>query len=624
MREIKPLVSVLVPVYNVSKYLRQCLDSLVEQTLKEIEIVCVNDGSTDSSLQILNEYAQSDKRIVIVNKPNGGLPSARNAGLDVAKGKYVAFVDGDDYVDADMFRRMYNAARINSADIVVCGGHPFPNEDKAPVWLKDVLSPRDIVYKTGGAEALFIERGSKPFLWRDMIRKELIDKNNFRLDESIIVGEDQAFQFKVFPSAKNITFISDKLYYYRYSRPESIMNEPQYKDYGARILKHVNMIDSIAASWKQELSGHDNAVRFFEWCIDFLYWDIIRVSAVDRVEIARRFCKTLIGIGYYDYYKDYSWNTRNHFDYMYGLTTYKADPPLVSIVAIMGRNSEYMAEFLDSVLSQSEKRIEVLLYENVSDDATKNIVRERLNRDNRICVRLGEWQPVSKKYNDAIQTAKGKYICFLNTFDYIQDSDWLKKSIECFNDPEISLVGYREGFSGKNYVKNCQNGYYRQFLYRIDKIRENNIRFKDFALLTGSVFFTKYCLVSDYAFFISKFMMKGKTFKRQSIYADEAKLIMRAFVWLLQTAKENNLMLLAERVTDLLNSENYVRLITDATYGFYLDKSSVSNPREDFHSELFSLLVKANSLARLDKNDKSVLRTLAVFISKRHKFLEKI
>lgn len=624
MRENKPVVSVLVPVYNVSKYLRQCLDSLVGQTLKEIEIVCVNDGSTDSSLQILNEYAKSDKRIVIVNKPNGGLPSARNAGLDVAKGKYVAFVDGDDYVDADMFRRMYNAARINSADIVVCGGHPFPNEDKAPVWLKDVLSPRDIVYKTGGAEALFIERGAKPFLWRDMIRKELIDKNNFRLDESIIVGEDQAFQFKVFPVAQNITFISDKLYYYRYSRPESIMNEPQYKDYGARILKHVNMIDSIAASWKHELTGHDNAVRFFEWCIDFLYWDIIRVSAVDRVEIARRFCKTLIDIGYYDYYKDYSWNTRNHFDYMYGLTTYKADPPLVSIVAIMGRNSEYMAEFLDSVLSQSEKRLEVLLYENVSDDATKNIVRERLNRDNRICVRLGEWQPVSKKYNDAIQTAKGKYICFLNTFDYIQDSDWLKKSIECFNDPEISLVGYSEGFSGKNYVENCQNGYYRQFLYRIDKIRENNIRFKDFALLTGSVFFTKYCLVSDYAFFISKFMMKGKTFKRQSIYADEAKLIMRAFVWLLQTAKDNDLALLAERVTDLLNSENYIRLITDATYGFYIDKSSVNNPREDFHSELFSLLVKANSLASFGKNDKAVLRTLAVFILKRHKFLEKI
>lgn len=161
-------------------------------------------------------------------------------------------------------------------------------------------------------------------------------------------------------------------------------------------------------------------------------------------------------------------------------------------------------------------------------------------------------------------------------------------------------------------------------MYRIDKIRKNNIRFKDFALLTGSVFFTKYCLASDYAYFIPKFMMKGKTFKRQSIYADEAKLIMRAFVWLLQVANDNNLALLAERIADLLNSENYIRLITDATYGFYIDKSSVNNPREDFHSELLLLLLKANSLALVKNNDEAVLRTLAIFIAKRHKFLEKI
>ena len=242
---IKPIVSILVPVYNVSKYLRQCLDSLVNQTLSDIEIICVNDGSTDESGKILQEYAAVDSRIVVVNKANGGLPSARNAGLDVARGKYVGFVDGDDYVDSDMYRKMYNAAIANNADIVVCGGHLFPKEEKASQWLKDVLSPRDITYRAGGEEALYSERGAKPFLWRDLIKKQLIDEHNFRLDESIVVGEDQAFQFKVFPAAKRVTFISDKLYYYRYSRPESIMNEPQYKDYGARISKHVNMMASI-------------------------------------------------------------------------------------------------------------------------------------------------------------------------------------------------------------------------------------------------------------------------------------------------------------------------------------------------------------------------------------------
>lgn len=624
MKSIKPVVSVLVPVYNVSKYLRQCLDSLVNQTLKDIEIVCVNDGSTDSSAAILEEYAAADERIVIVNKPNGGLPSARNAGLDVARGKYIGFVDGDDFADPDMYRKMYNAARADGADIVVCGGHPFPEEEKAPAWLKDTLSPRDISYRSGGIDTLFTERGAKPFLWRDLVRRELVEKNNFRLDEDIVVGEDQAFQFKIFSAAKRVTFISDKLYNYRYSRPESIMNESQYKDYGARILKHVRMIESIVGSWKKELSLKDSAVRFYEWAVDFIYWDIIRVSAVDRVNIAEQFCGLLVNSGYYLYNKEYSWNTRKHFEYMYSLISYKAEEPVVSVVAVMGKCSEYIDIFLDSVLAQSEKRVEILLYENDSDDATKSAVREYMAKEPRICVRLGEWQPISEKYNDAIQTAKGKYICFLNTFDYIQDPDWLKNAIVAFKDDAVDLAGYKEGFSGKSYVENCQNGCYRQFLYRIEKIRSRKLKFEDYSLLTGSVFFTKYCLDSNYAYFIPKFMMRGNSFKRTAIYADEAKLVMRAFVWLLQTAKDNDLKELACKVTELLNSENYIRLITDATYGFYLDKSSIDNPKKDFNSEILSLLLQANEVASLHGEDKALLRTLSMFIAKRHLFLENI
>ena len=111
MKKFQPAVSVLVAVYNVSTYLRQCLDSLKNQTLKDIEIICVNDGSTDSSLQILEEYAAKDDRIKLVNKINGGLPSARNAGLEIARGEYICFVDGDDFVDIRMYQKMYRVAK---------------------------------------------------------------------------------------------------------------------------------------------------------------------------------------------------------------------------------------------------------------------------------------------------------------------------------------------------------------------------------------------------------------------------------------------------------------------------------------------------------------------------------
>lgn len=624
MKITKPAVSILVPVYNVAKYLRQCLDSLVNQTLEDIEIICVNDGSTDDSLAILNEYASVDSRIMVVDKPNGGLPSARNAGLNAANGKFVGFVDGDDFVDVNMYKKMYTAAMSNGADIVVCGGHPFPKEENAPVWLKESLSPQDIVYKNGGEAALYMERGAKPFLWRDLIKKDLIDRNNFRLDENIVVGEDQAFQFKVFPAAQKVAFISDKLYYYRYSRPESIMNEPMYKDYGARVMKHVEMIASIAANMK--FSAKESAIRFFEWSISFIYWDIIRVSGTERLHIAKRFCKLLSDIGYFNYVKDYTWETRGYFDYLYNMrgTTHNINP-IISMVLVIGSCGEYLRTCLDSLLAQYDADFEILVYDNNTDDTTKKIVFEYLRNDPRICVRMGEWAPVCQKYNDAITTAKGRYIAFISAYDYIKRSDWLNSVVNIMEqDESISLIGYKEGVYGKSDIGFCQTADYHQFVYRVDKIRQYNLRFEDYALLTGSVFFTKYCLVSEQAYFLPKFIMKGQSLRRQSIYADEAKLIMRAFVWLLQKSKECGLNSLALRLTDLLNSENYVRLITDATYGFYLDKSSLVNPKEDYHTEIFSLLVKANELAVLHDNDKALLRTLAVFIDKRHRFLDAI
>ena len=100
-------VSVLIPVYNTEAYLRKCLDSITNQTLQDLEIICVDDGSTDGSADILREYRRRDSRIRIVTKRNGGLPSARNAGLDAASGEYVGFVDSDDWIEPDMFRRLY-------------------------------------------------------------------------------------------------------------------------------------------------------------------------------------------------------------------------------------------------------------------------------------------------------------------------------------------------------------------------------------------------------------------------------------------------------------------------------------------------------------------------------------
>lgn len=114
-------VSIIVPVYNVEKYLRKCLDSLINQTLKNIEIICINDGSTDKSLEILEEYKNRDSRIILLNQENSGQSIARNNGIKKATGEYIGFVDPDDWVDLDYYEKLYNTANTNDADIAVGG-----------------------------------------------------------------------------------------------------------------------------------------------------------------------------------------------------------------------------------------------------------------------------------------------------------------------------------------------------------------------------------------------------------------------------------------------------------------------------------------------------------------------
>ena len=113
-------VSVIIPVYNTSNFLERCLNSLVHQTLKEIEIICVNDGSTDNSLEILNSYKQKDERFVIINQQNHGQGHARNQALKIAQGEFIGFVDSDDWVDLDYFEKLYNTAIKHNADIAIC------------------------------------------------------------------------------------------------------------------------------------------------------------------------------------------------------------------------------------------------------------------------------------------------------------------------------------------------------------------------------------------------------------------------------------------------------------------------------------------------------------------------
>ncbi len=218
MTEIK--VSIIVPCYNVEKYLSVCLDSLINQTLKEIEIICVDDGSTDSTLDILNEYRQKDSRIEAFSQRNSKQGAARNNGIRHAKGEFIGFVDSDDYVDEDYFEKLYTAAHLNDADISTAG----------MLKHKSLHNKYNVRYrKSSIAETLqdkirISEDTSKRFFYvmNKLFRSSLLKSNNILFPENRQY-EDVWFSTVSIFYARRIVSVPDTLYHY-IQRPGSTVN----------------------------------------------------------------------------------------------------------------------------------------------------------------------------------------------------------------------------------------------------------------------------------------------------------------------------------------------------------------------------------------------------------------
>ncbi|MBR3627660.1 MAG: glycosyltransferase, partial [Elusimicrobia bacterium] len=211
-------VSVIIPIYNVEKYLKQCLDSVINQTFKDIEIICINDSSTDKSLQIIKEYQQKDNRIILIDlKENKGVSNARNEGLKIAKCKYITFVDPDDWTDKDYVKTLYDNMIKYDYDIIGIGFYIFNKQ------IKEYKYPK-FCYDT---DFSLLENKQKLLtlrliwsLWAKIYKRDFIIKNNI-VFESRIMG-DITFNYEAILSARNIKFIDKANYFYRVYRTNSI------------------------------------------------------------------------------------------------------------------------------------------------------------------------------------------------------------------------------------------------------------------------------------------------------------------------------------------------------------------------------------------------------------------
>lgn len=222
-------LSVIVPMYNVEIYLRQCIESIINQTYKELEIILVDDGSPDKCGHIADEYAQIDKRIKVVHQQNKGLAAARNVGLSIATGDYIAFVDSDDFISTNMYKEMIEFTD-DKPDVILCnyyrviGGNVIDDGrmfDNAILEREEHL--RGVLYgELGNYEAIsFLRPNTRKICnvfvmpWNKLYRKDFLNKYQLKYDEELQAHEDTWFNFQVYQYTKKIVTLNNKLYYAR-------------------------------------------------------------------------------------------------------------------------------------------------------------------------------------------------------------------------------------------------------------------------------------------------------------------------------------------------------------------------------------------------------------------------
>lgn len=419
-------ISVIIPVYNVEDYIKTCLDSILAQTLKDIEIICINDGSTDNSLNILQEYSSTDSRIKIITKENGGQATARNFGIKEAQGEYVAFVDSDDFIEPDMFEKLYNKAKYNNLDIAMCKIATYDNqteEIKDNVWYYMLGVFRDF------EKDIFNHKDTKEFTcniavtpYNKIYKNSLLKDNDILFPEGLIF-EDEKFFYDTYLRAKRVSIVDEFLYYYRINRKGSTVD----------IIKDNDFIDIIPISKQiRETFKKTNNYEDYKILLSnrFIHLQLARFTQTSQKHKEKFFNllkkdleEVLEDKTIYDNLEsdvklrvDKILNSENLHEFE------KLDEDKVFSVVMACYNAEnYLDETINSLLGQSfsfGSNIQLILVDDGSTDNTAEICQKYQKQyPNNIIYLHQKNQGQGAARNLGLKYVKGKYINFLDSDD---------------------------------------------------------------------------------------------------------------------------------------------------------------------------------------------------------------
>ena len=274
---MEPLITIIVPIFKVEPYLRRCVDSIVNQAYRNLEIILVDDGSPDNCGVICDEYAIVDSRIKVIHKPNGGLSDARNAGLDIAKGDYIGFVDSDDFIHPMMFKDLFEQLEKNEADIAQCSFLRVSGDE-----MVNLSEPHNLKV-ISNMEAL--EYIYTPFCvdyivaWDKLYKKELFKELRFPKSK---IHEDEFTTYKLFYRSKKIV-TTDKKYYYYFQSPNSIIRS----GFSIKKLDYAEAMEERIIFFKENnlISFYDLALKKYAlWLLNFYYRNYRAINKLPEVK----------------------------------------------------------------------------------------------------------------------------------------------------------------------------------------------------------------------------------------------------------------------------------------------------------------------------------------------------
>ena len=446
MRETQ--VSIIIPVYNVEPYLRQCLDSVLGQTFKNFEVLLVNDGSSDSSGDICREYVEKDSRFHYFEKENGGLSDACNYGIERAQGEYLTFIDSDDFVNEKHLENLFLASRLTNADITIGGFSRFEN---GTFWLyQDYFSSDSLVSFTSAQAIQHLDSMfDVPFLnfstaWGKLFKRELFNELRFPYGK---YAEDQFIIWKLYLKARSIYTFNVDSYVYRINKNglSSVFS-----------LKHLDYIEALEERIKstKDLEGIDINLSFnmYRYVLQRILGQLEEHDYIDEAKEVREKLE-LAEQGQYPFLTD----EVKEIEVENG-------GELISIVVPIYNVEKYLRMCLDSIEQQTYSNIEVLLINDGSPDSSGEICQEYVARDSRFHYFEKENGGLSDARNYGIERSNGMYLTFVDSDDWLSLTyveDLYQAAIRNDADTVVShFTIYNE--SDRNYYVHIWDDYYEK------------------------------------------------------------------------------------------------------------------------------------------------------------------